>query len=41
LGINPKDFIAPLKGVDIVGDVIYVADEEEGFVILQMIRVEE
>jgi hypothetical protein len=39
--INPKDFIAPLKGVDIVGDVIYVADEEEGFVILQMIRVEE
>ena len=39
--INPKDFIAPLKGVDIVSDVIYVADEEEGFVILQMIRVEE
>ncbi len=35
--INPKDFMAPLKGVDIVGDVIYVADEEEGLVILQMI----
>ena len=35
--INPKDFMAPLKGVDIVGDIVYVADEEEGLVILQMI----
>lgn len=39
--INPKDFIAPLKGVDIIGDVIYVADEEEGLVILQMIAIED
>jgi hypothetical protein len=39
--ITPKDFIAPLKGVDIVGDVIYVADEEEGLVILQMISIED
>jgi hypothetical protein len=35
--INPEDFIAPLKGVDIAGDIVYVADEEEGLVILQMI----
>jgi hypothetical protein len=35
--INPEDFIAPLKGVDILGDIVYVADEEEGLVILQMI----
>ena len=39
--IDPKDFIAPLKGVDIVGDIVYVADEEEGLVILQMIPVED
>ena len=39
--INPKDFIAPLNGVDIIGDVIYVADEEEGLVILQMIAIED
>jgi hypothetical protein len=37
--INPKDFLTPLKGVDIVGDIVYVADEEEGLVILQMIPV--
>jgi len=35
--INPKDFMAPLKGVAIVGDIVYIADEEEGLVILQMI----
>jgi len=35
--IDPKDFIAPLKGVDIVGDIVYVADGEEGLVIFQMI----
>ena len=35
--INPEDFIAPLKGVDIVGNIVYVADEEEGLVIFQMI----
>ncbi len=39
--INPKDFMAPLKGVDIVGDIIYVADGEEGLVILQMIAAED
>ena len=39
--INPKDFMAPLKGVDIVGDIVYVADEEEGLVILQMIAAED
>ncbi|MFC1923414.1 hypothetical protein ACFLY4_09005 [Chloroflexota bacterium] len=39
--INPKDFIAQLRGVDIVGDVIYIADEDEGLVILQMIAVED
>ena len=39
--INLKDFIAQLRGVDIVGDVIYIADEDEGLVILQMIAVED
>lgn len=39
--INPKDFIAQLRGVDIVGDVIYIADEDEGLVILQMIAVKD
>jgi hypothetical protein len=39
--IDPRDFMAPLKGVDIVGDIVYVADEEEGLVILQMIAAED
>jgi hypothetical protein len=38
--INPKDFMAPLKGVDIIGDIVYVADDEEGLVIFEIIAAE-
>jgi hypothetical protein len=34
--VHLKDFLVQLKGIDVVGDTIYVADEEEGLVIFQM-----
>ena len=39
--IDPRDFMAQLKGVDILGDIVYVADEEEGLVIFEIIAAEE
>jgi hypothetical protein len=33
--------MTPLKGVDILGDIVYVADEEEGLVILQMVEADD
>jgi hypothetical protein len=39
--INPRDLMTPLKGVDILGDIVYVADEEEGLVILQMVEADD
>jgi len=38
--ISLKDHIALLKGVEVLGDMIYVADEEQGLVILQIIPVD-
>ena len=39
--IDPRDFMAQLKGVAILGDIVYVADEEEGLVIFEIIAAEE
>jgi hypothetical protein len=39
--IDPRDFMAQLKGVDILGDIVYVADEKEGLVILQIIPADD
>jgi len=39
--IRPIDLIAQLKGVDVLGEVIYIADEEKGLQIFQIISVDD